>query len=302
MSISLLPRRSAVRMAFATLAGLAAAPFASADVMTGDSNAYFASANVEATVVGNTLPIVTVAPLVPVSGGAPPIYTTNNTLATANVSLGAFAFPSPALPLVSGQVLGLNAATISSDAASNVDGGAGVRTTSAANTVANIGLTVLSYSAPVVGSGSLVSITGTVLSTSASVSGDYGALVGTGAASVANLSITILGQTFSFSGPIAANTTVNTGIAGVTLILNEQVQGGDGVSSRTMTTNLVHLSLDGVGIAGVASVDADVVLGHAFASQTAVAAAIPEPSSLALAGLGLAGIAGARLRARRKAA
>lgn len=59
----------------------------------------------------------------------------------------------------------------------------------------------------------------------------------------------------------AVNTTVATGVAGVTLILNEQTVTGDGVSGIGVASNAFHLSLN---IAGI--ITAEVVISHAEAS------------------------------------
>lgn len=90
-----------------------------------------------------------------------------------------------------------------------------------------------------------------------------GGLPGSGA-KLGNLTLSLLGTNV----PIPLNPPPNTavdlaglGIAGATLILNEQTMSGDGVHSLGMTSNAVHLSLN------VASlVTAEVILAHSQAS------------------------------------
>jgi hypothetical protein len=58
----------------------------------------------------------------------------------------------------------------------------------------------------------------------------------------------------------APNTSIDLsalGIAGATLILNEQTIGGDGVDMSSVSTNAVHLNLNVAGL-----ITADVVIGH----------------------------------------
>ncbi len=57
------------------------------------------------------------------------------------------------------------------------------------------------------------------------------------------------------------NVTVATGVAGATLILNEQISSGDGFTGPGVATNALHLSLDIVGI-----ITADVAISHLEAS------------------------------------
>jgi hypothetical protein len=83
--------------------------------------------------------------------------------------------------------------------------------------------------------------------------------------SLGNLTISILGIDVP-QLPLnpAPNTPVNLsvlGIAGATLVLNEQVVGGDGVHTTSKSSNAVHLTLN------VASlITADVVVAHSDAS------------------------------------
>lgn len=90
-----------------------------------------------------------------------------------------------------------------------------------------------------------------------------GGLPGSGA-KLGNLGLSLLGTNVPIPLNPPPNTAVNLaglGIAGATLILNEQTMSGDSVHSLGMTSNAVHLTLN------VASlVTADVILAHSEAS------------------------------------
>lgn len=83
-------------------------------------------------------------------------------------------------------------------------------------------------------------------------------------ATLGNVHLSILG----IDVPLPLNPPPNTGvdlnalgIAGATLLLNEQVLEGDGITSRTKTSNALRLSLNVLG-----TITGDVVVGHSSAS------------------------------------
>lgn len=83
-------------------------------------------------------------------------------------------------------------------------------------------------------------------------------------ATLANVHLSILG----IDVPLPLNPPPNTGvdlnalgIAGATLLLNEQVLGGDGITARSKTSNALRLSLNILG-----TITGDVVIGHSSAS------------------------------------
>jgi len=292
------PRRPLVRKAFAALAALALAPAAQADVVSAASDAYLASADLSLTFLGSQIAGVSLPPQVLAEGTAPAPYGDSNGLASFSQTFGSFAYPT-GFPILTGSALKLQTGIVSTTADSNVVG-TGPGSTDATSQLASLSLGVLNYSVPFVGSGSLVSVTASAITTTAGVTGDYGALVGAGSLSVIDLVVSVAGVDYTYNGTIAPNTIVDLG-AGITLTLNEQVLGGDGINDASMLTNFLRLSFDdaGVSLGGYGLLlNGDVVLGHSFAAQTA---AVPEPSSVALAGLGVAGLAAAR-RARRKPA
>lgn len=255
-----------------------------ATVIAGSSSAYGVSA--EATLDLPILPDVglSVGPLPSVSGSAPPPY--NNSAQVADLQAG-----------VPG-TLSLTASVLETNAESNVDGMNGVRFASADATV-----TDLDFSAS---TGSLIdfatlSLTADAVGSTAEVQGDYGALVATGDTTLANASLNLetpLGTiSVALDAMPAPNTIVDVsalGLAGITLILNEQLIGGDGISSRDIMVNAIHLILD-VDLLGLAGLSGDIIIGHSEASLLAV----PEPATLALMGLGVCALC---WQSRRKAA
>jgi PEP-CTERM motif len=160
------------------------------------------------------------------------------------------------------------------NASSNVDGLAGNRTASGDATIGDLGLdlTILLTQVLVINSGEIFS--------SASVTGDHGALSSTGTTTFGNTSITVNSATF-FLDPMYAPNTVVYNQGGITIIANEQIYGGDGIALEEITVNALRISLGVLGVTG------DIVLGQSQAALTAV----PEPSAALMLGLGLAALA-----------
>ena len=195
----------------------------------------------------------------------------------------------PGSGIGAGAVVNLNLGALTDNVFSNVNGGPGVHTTTADSTVANASLSVLL--------GTVVSFSATAINQHAAITGDYGALAGSSVLTVTDLTLSILGTSIysNFTGTIAANTSINlsTGLGSVSLLLNEQILSGDGISGRGVVSNAFHLNATALGL-----VNSDVIIGHAEAFETAGPSAVPEPASLALMGLGVlgAGLAGLRKR------
>ncbi|MGC1272142.1 MAG: PEP-CTERM sorting domain-containing protein, partial [Planctomycetaceae bacterium] len=126
-------------------------------------------------------------------------------------------------------------------------------------------------------------------------------LVESGSLFVEDLVISVLGvEVANLNGVIAANTGVAInvpGITGLSILLNEQVVTGDGITSRGITTNAIHVSFDGAVIANLGGLSGELIVAHTAASLGASPAAVPEPSSLALLTLtGAAVVFGRRFR------
>ncbi len=81
-------------------------------------------------------------------------------------------------------------------------------------------------------------------------------------------------------GNAAPNTGVASGIDGLTITLNEQIDIGDNVTTFGIQVSAIHLAFDGVDVELAGIVDGDVYISQTYALMT-----IPEPSSLLLLGL-----------------
>lgn len=260
---------------------------ASATVITGESDAYNASIGLTVLNQGIGLTIPTT------SGTAPAVYDTSNSILNANVAASANVLPLTTLKL------GLGADLLSTHAGSNVDGTSGTRFAQGDQSITNLatGLTsTLLGFIPIIKVSDI--ITADLISTQARVEGDYGALTAGGLTRIFDLHV--LGQAIDLTGHLDAsgyvlpNSMIDLnalGLANVTLILNEQIMGGDGSSSRSMTVNAIDLDLNGYTLLGQV-VSADVIIGHASAELSGKEnpAPVPEPSTFLLIGSGLAGL------------
>jgi hypothetical protein len=259
-------------IALAGLLGTTALPARAGIVLSGNSNSYGVSADVTLVpAVGPSVQAI-VTPQPVATGVAPPPYSSNVSLASVDVSAGT---------IPGGALVSFQSGLLEEVATSNVDGSSGPRTTSASSTINALSFGFITTAL----GGSGIGITSTLLMSSSTVTGDYGSLTATGSLTVEHLSITVNGVAVAgfadFTGSIAANTTVDLGAAfiGASLILNEQILSGDGISSRDLTVNAVDLRLVSTGVAGLGTLDGQVIIEHSYAAQTA---AVPEPSSWCL--------------------
>ena len=242
---------------------------AHATVISGSSSAFDDSINLLVT-AGPLVTSVTSGPLVAVSGSAPPPYNTPNGLASASV-LGGF----------------LTTGIITANANSNVDSTAGIKSAMGTVTINN-----LSIGGLLAGFG----ITATTLQSTATSSGDYGALSSTGSTTISNLVID--GTPFLVVTPAANDVLLNAG--GIEVIANAQTTTGDGISSTGITTDGLEVILSGItgtinGITG--SISGDIIIDQSRSALNAMAGSpppsgVPEPSSLPVLAAGLLGLLG----------
>ncbi|GAA5481019.1 hypothetical protein Hsar01_00224 [Haloferula sargassicola] len=253
------------------------APTAHAAVTAGTSS----GVGIDVGVSALSLVDLDVGPLAQSSGTAPAAYSTTNFVATVNSSV----------------VLGSVAATddgdgaINTSASSDVDGSSGAKLATSNATVNGLGVTLIPG---IVLTPDFLSITSDTITSTSSSSGDFGSLVSTGSAIIENLSITIAGTDLlvGINNPSPNTVIVDAGgIAGLTIVLNEQIPSGDGISSTGMTTNALRVSLDAITVGAVSGLTGDIVIGQ----TTSGLAAVPEPAVSLLGGLGLIGL----LRRRR---
>ena len=249
-----------------------------------------------------------------VSGTAPAPYNLNNSLASAAVDASS--------ALLGGGSIHVNAATsntvdvLSVAASSTVDGAAGSRNAQASSAVANFNSNVNSLGrVSLLNSAGLFNFSAMTLSSSASVSGDSGALAATGDSAIIDANgagdgfatFTVLGLNFNVAvdaqGHVAPNTTLTinassaaglgdhlgTDLAGsIRLILNEQTLTGDGISSRGIAVNALHITFQNAGAQFFSALGVnvdnsnlgtgDIIIAHSQASMLAV----PEPGAFRL--------------------
>ena len=63
---------------------------------------------------------------------------------------------------------------------------------------------------------------------------------------------------------------------GVRVVLNEQIQGGDGTTHRSLTVNAIHITLSNVTLAGIGVVSGDIIIAH---SEAQLSCATPAASA-----------------------
>jgi hypothetical protein len=256
------------RLAALLLAGAVWVPGVEAAVASGTSE----GAGVQASASSLGIPLLDLN--VPnVSGSAPAPYNLSDTFASVNAPLAA---------------LSLNTGVLTGSASSDVDGTAGSKTTSGTGTVNGTVLNLLGS----------VSLTASVLSSTSTITGDFGSLMANGNSIITNAVLTIdngilLPDTvINLNANAAPNTVIsNSALSalGIFVILNEQIESCSSFLC-SLETNAIRIGLNPLGLQLVA---ADIKLGHSFASMTAP---VPEASEWAmmLAGLGLVGFAARR--------
>lgn len=286
---------------------------ARADVTTGSSSAFGIQSGVNLTATPGIFPItvtLSAGPTPTASGIAPPPYNNSNVLASLSASAN-----------IGGAFAHLNANFLSVGAQSNVDGTAGSKTTSAfagSPFFLDIDADVFGVAAPI----ELVQLGASLVSVSAQVTGDFGALVPSGTTTIFSGSLVVFGTNLSgtvFPTPTefpAANTSFtidDTSLGGtgaftgsITIVLNEQIVTGNGSTSSSITVNGIHATFNQFGrqtLSGFILLSGDLIVSQAQANQTAqapggggTAQAVPEPSSLAM--LGVVGLIGAVRRLR----
>jgi len=291
---------------------------ARATVNSGEASAYGLFVNTDIVDQNNLLNVQVSADLGPtpsVSGTAPAPFNLSNSLASASVSAGSL------LNLGGGTIV-VNAATVDNSdtldvtASSNVDGLPGSRNADATASVENLSIDVNPVSVlSLLNTANVFSFDASLITSESHASGDFGALTATGdsliidANGVADgfLTFSVLGVNLDVAvnalGHVAPNTTLNitsalnvllgdllgTDLNGqITVILNEQILTGNGVTSAGITVNAIHVRFNNVGVEffnvlGANIGDTNLVTGDIIVAQShALLNAIPEPSSLSL--------------------
>jgi uncharacterized repeat protein (TIGR01451 family) len=180
-----------------------------------------------------------------VAGGAPPAYNKTASVTSANVSTG-----------LTGSILNTGVVTV--HAAAN-----------AAGTGASADATVNGLNLDVVGLLQVLSLDSTLVQSTADVSGDCGAFTPTGTTTLANAVANVLGigSLSITANPLPNTVLLDSQLLGIKIVLNEQIVTGDGVNTRGLTVNAIHIYLVDVDVAGIGIVSGDIIIAQSKAQR-----------------------------------
>lgn len=238
-------------------------------VVSGSSSSYGESVNVILTVplVGNV--VLNSGPQPISSGSAPSPYNVSNDAVSASIAaLGLF---------------NLGTELLLANAASDINGTAGDKTASADATVDRLGLSTLA---------GLFRLSADQIQSSATITGDFNSFNAIGSTTLVDAVLSTLLISSGLSTSPSANTVVDIqgllGLTGISLILNEQILTGDGVASRGLAVNAIHIGFTNF-VSGVNVLNGDIIIAHSEARILAQndPAHVPEPGTFALQALGL---------------
>jgi hypothetical protein len=277
-------------MAAVVVAGLTAMPARA--VTTISSSAYGLSVDLT---VGSLI-TAGIAPVAPVAGVTTPAYSDAGTVLSVDQSLGLGSVLGviPALTVKFAEGVGTGVITTSASSPFPV-----TTTGSATATVDNLalGLTSKLGAAPPI---TLLGIGATVVQSTSSVDGAPSA---TGFTSLAGLTLTgtALGA-LTINASLFDNPAPNTillDLAGISIILNEQIRSGDGVTGAGIITNALHARFTNF-LLGSGLLNGDIIVSDsraAITGQTTVQM-VPEPAVWLelIAGFGAVGVVARRRR------
>jgi hypothetical protein len=254
---------------------LAGTPAAEATVISGSSSAFGESVSLTLTPLIGLDVVVTSGPIPTVSGNAPPPYNLTDSLLSVSIA----------------NVLSTGVLTV--NASSDVDGLPGIRFAAADATVNDLSLSILTNLG-------VLGVSATTIQSTAEVSGDFGALVRTGTTTLEGISIN--GSPAVDLTP--APNTVLLDFLGITIIANEQIITGDGISNAGLEVNALHISFLNVpAILGSTpgTLSGDIIISHSEAELTAEPniVDVPEPGSLLILASGITLLFGLR-RSRKR--
>jgi hypothetical protein len=233
---------------------------------------------------------VTVGPIVPVSGTAPANYNVSGSLLT--LSQTATLIGTPLLGIKQGLDTGL--------LTTNANGSASAAEATATVNNLSVGLDSTLLFIPL----EMLDISATTIQ-SYSQANSIGGLDASGHTTIEGLSLggSLLGNLL-FDGSLFVNPDPNTvllSLAGLSIILNEQIASGDGVTFSGISTNAIAVRFNNFAL-NTGLVNGAIIIGHTQASAWAGPAgplnAVPEPATWAMMLLGFGAIGYAIRRQR----
>lgn len=280
-----------------TIIGMTLTGAANAAAVSGSSSGYGAYVNI--TTVADPVLNLNVSPIPQgAAGTAPAPYNRYDEVWSLDVSDSVCV-----TSLLGGCISSISASVgtglLTGYAASDVDGGSGVRFASATGTVddatVNAGTgTVLNLIGSMV-----LGLSSTTLSSSALVSGDYGAFTPMGSSIIEGASLQVAGlNLITLDANAAPNTLVDPlgalSLLGLTVMLNEQMTNCTAASCG-IAVNALHLIFNDFAV-GSGLLNGDIIFGHAEANLVATPSAVPVPTAAWLFGSGLLGLVGVARR------
>jgi uncharacterized repeat protein (TIGR01451 family) len=223
--------------------GFISLPSAARAQTTGSSSSFGAFADLTLVPLIGPGINIDLGPVSTASGNAPPDYSDADTVLSTGLSTGQ-----------TGNILST-----------------GVLATSASSVIANdntsADATVDNLSLSVVGALQLLSIGADTVVSTAEVSGDCGtgSLTATGATTIENGSA---GGTLGIGLTISSNPTPNfelINLLGIRVVLNEQIVTGDGVTSRGITVNAIHVDLTNTVLSLLGVLSGDIIISQSQA-------------------------------------
>jgi len=228
---------------FLTVIYLISLPSVARAQTTGNSSSFGAFADLTLVPLIGPGINIDLGPVSTASGNAPPDYSDADTVLSTGLSTGQ-----------TGNILST-----------------GVLATSASSVIANdntsADATVDNLSLSIVGALQLLSIGADTVVSTADVSGDCGtgSLTATGATTIENASA---GGTLGLGLTIASSPSPNfelINLLGIRVVLNEQIVTGDGVTSRGITVNAIHVDLTNTVLSLIGVLSGDIIIAQSQA-------------------------------------
>jgi uncharacterized repeat protein (TIGR01451 family) len=180
-------------------------------------------------------------PLPTISGSAPPTYDHTASLANAAVTSGLL-----------GNILSTGVLTVRADSSL---------------TTSNESHAHSEVDNPNLGVSSLLTVAATMIVSDAAIGGSCGStLTAVGSSNLAGVN---LGGTLGLGLAVPVNPTPNTvllNLLGIKIVLNEQTVIGDGVNTKALTVNALHVNLSNTLLSLLGALSGDIVIAHSQAS------------------------------------